>query len=219
MKRFSDLVSMLTVCFKYGFLSLVLVGISPSKAGSYEDFFLAIQRNDAAAVTSLLQRGFDPNSRDPNGQGGLSLAAQNQSWLAVEALLAHPQLDVNALNAAGESALMLAAIKGNLAVCQRLVDRGAKVQHAGWSPIHYAATGPNVQIVEFLLDKGAAIDAVSPNGSTPLMMAARYGSEDSVNLLLRRGADVARRNERNLQATDFARLAGRESLAVRLTRP
>jgi ankyrin repeat protein len=219
MKRFVDFVSVMANRFKYVLLILVFIGVSPAKAGSYEDFFLAIQRNDAAAVTSLLQRGFDPNSRDPNGQGGLGVAVQNQSWLAVEALLAHPQLDVNALNAAGESALMLAAIKGNLAACQRLVDRGANVQHAGWSPIHYAATGPSVQIVEFLLDKGAAIDAVSPNGSTPLMMAARYGSEDSVNLLLRRGADVARRNERNLQAADFARLAGRESLAVRLARP
>jgi ankyrin repeat protein len=76
-----------------------------------------------------------------------------------------------------------------------------------------------VQVVELLLARGAAVDAVSPNGSTPLMLAARYGSEESVNLLLARGADAARRNERQLRAADFARLAGREALAVRLGRP
>lgn len=204
---------------KFVVLSLVLLDFPLAQAGSYEDFFTAVQRNDPATVTSLLQRGFDPNSRDPNGQVGLTLAAQAQSWPVAQALLAHPGADVNALNGAGESALMLAALKGELAWCRRLVERGARIQQPGWSPIHYAATGSNVQTVEFLLSKGADINAASPNGSTPLMMAARYGSEDSVNLLLGRGADVTRRNERNLQAADFARLGGREGLAARLTRP
>ena len=46
----------------------------PAVAGSYEDFFVAIQRDDAATITMLLQRGFDPNTRDPRGQVGLMLA-------------------------------------------------------------------------------------------------------------------------------------------------
>ena len=209
---------MLTKYFRYVLLSLVVLGVSLARAGSYEDFFTAVVRDDASSITALLQRGFDPNSRDPNGQVGLTLAAQGQSWHALEALLRHPGIDVNALNSAGESALMLAALKGDLDWCQRLVERGAKVQQAGWSPIHYAATGPNARIVEYLLGKGATIDAASPNGSTPLMMAARYGSEASVDLLLSRGAEVGRRNERNLQAADFARLGGREALSERLAR-
>jgi uncharacterized protein len=205
--------------FRYAVLSLVVSTISPAMAGAYEDFFAAVRRDDAAGISSLLQRGFDPNSRDPQGQSGLTLAAQAQSWRVVQALMDHPGLDINALNAAGESALMLAALRGDLAWCQRLIDRGAKVQISGWSPIHYAATGPNAKVIELLLARGGEIDAASPNGSTPLMMAARYGSEDSVNVLLARGADAARRNELKLQAADFARLGGRESLAARLARP
>ena len=205
--------------FKYLLLVIVTIGVSGAIAGAYEDFFIAVQRDDAAAITGLLQRGFDPNSRDPNGQVGLTLAAQAQSWRAAQALLVHPGANVNALNAAGESALMLAALKGDLDWCQRLLDRGAKVQQPGWSPIHYAATGPNVRVVELFLARGADVNAESPNGSTPLMMAARYGSEESTNLLLSRGADVGRRNELNLQAADFARLGGREALAKRLARP
>ena len=199
-------------------LSLVGMCLSPAHAGSYEDFFAAVQGNDAAAITALFQRGFDPNSRDPSGQSGLTLAARDQAWKALEVLLAHPAIDVNALNASGESALMLAALRGQLQWCQRLVERGAKVQQPGWSAIHYGATGPNVQVVEFLLGRGADANAISPNGSTPLMMAARYGSEESVNLLLLRGADATRKNQRDLQAADFARLGGREALATRLSR-
>jgi hypothetical protein len=67
-----------------------------------------------------------------------------------------------------------------------------------------------------LLDRGAPIDAKSPNGSTPLMMAARYGAEASVDLLLARGADAKRRNDLNLDAADFARQGGRDFLVERL---
>ncbi len=67
-----------------------------------------------------------------------------------------------------------------------------------------------------LLDRGAPIDARSPNGTTPLMMAARYGSERSVELLVRRGADLRARNQLDLGAADFAREAGREALARQL---
>jgi len=94
--------------------------------------------------------------------------------------------------------------------------RGAKVHGEGWSPLHYAATGPEPEFVRLLLEKGAPVDARSPNGSTPLMMAARYGSEASVDLLLARGADPKLRNQRDLTAADFARMDGRESLAKRL---
>jgi ankyrin repeat protein len=206
-------------CIKFIALLVVLIHTSLANAGAYEDFFLAAQRDDAATITSLFQRGFDPNSRNPDGQVGLTIAARAQAGHALDALLAHPSLDVDAANAAGETALMLVALKGDLGWCQRLIERGAAVQREGWSPLHYAATSPNVKVVELLLARGAAVDAVSPNGSTALMMAARYGSEETVNLLLARGADAARRNERQLRAADFARQGGREALAARLARP
>jgi len=141
---------------------------------------------------------------------------QEHSLKAARALLARPATDMNALNQSGESALMLAAIKGDLEGVQLLLGKGAKINQPGWSAIHYAATGPEPKIVELLLQRGAEVDARSPNDSTPLMMAAQYGSEDSVKLLLARGADLKRRNQLNLSAADFARRAGRESLAKQL---
>ncbi len=195
---------------------LVFTGVSNAFAGSYEDFFRAIEVNDATVVHTLIQRGFDPNSRDPKGQTGLILALRGGAFDAAEVLLKAPNLDVNALNDVGESALMMAALKGHADWSQRLIDRGASIVKQGWSPIHYAATGPDTSTVKLLLDKGAPIDARSPNGSTPLMMAAQYGAESSVDLLLQRGADPRIRNDRGLSAVDFAKLAKREALVARL---
>lgn len=203
---------MLTKYFKKLVYLFVVIGVSCANAGSYEDFFIAIRNDNAGTVKDLLQRGFDPNTRDTKGNSGLTIAMQTQSLKAARALLAMPAVDVDTINQAGESALMLAALKGDLDGMSLLLDRGARVNQPGWSALHYAATGPDAQAVRLLLDRGAEVNAASPNGSTPLMMAAQYGSETSVKLLLERGADVKLRNQRELTAVDFARLSGREPL-------
>jgi len=202
--------------FKYVVYLIVGMWFSVANAGAYEDFFQAVNRDDGRTVRQLIERGFDPNSRDPKGQAALHLALRDESLAVAEALWASSALDVSALNANGESPLMMAALRGNLTWAQRLLERGAQVHKEGWSPIHYAATGPEPKLVALLLDKGAAIDAESPNRSTPLMMASRYGAEASVDLLLARGADARRRNDLNLSAVDFARQAGRDFLVERL---
>ena len=204
---------MFTKYFRKLLYLILAIGFSSSQAGSYEDFFIAIRNDNAGAVTDLLRRGFDPNSRDGKGQPGLTVAMQEQSLKAARVLLAQPALDVDALNQAGESALMMAALKGNLAGLNLLLARGARISQPGWSAIHYAATGPEPQVVTLLIDRGADVNAMSPNGTTPLMMAAQYGPEDSVKILLARGADARARNQLDLRAADFARQGGREPLA------
>lgn len=190
-----------------------VVGFSSASAGAYEDFFRALKRDDPRTVQQLLERGFDPNTVDEEGRGGLLIAMQEPSLKAAEALMLHPQTDVNRLNAVGESPLMMAALKGQLDWCERLIERGADVNKTGWTPLHYAATGGHLKIIDLLLEHHAFIDAQSPNRTTPLMMAARYGSEDSARALMNAGADPTLRNERNMTAADFARSVGREPLA------
>ena len=192
------------------------IWFSSATAGSYEDYFRAVGADDAATVSALLGRGFDPNSPDERGQLGLYLALRDGSLKVAAALLAHPELKVDAVNAADETPLMMAALRGNLEWAQRLLDRGAQVNRTGWTPLHYAASGPEPKLLTLLLDRGAAIEAPSPNRTTPLMMAARYGAPGAAELLLARGADPRARNELGLNAADFARQGGREALAAKL---
>jgi ankyrin repeat protein len=190
--------------------------ISSAFAGAYEDFFRAVNGDDARTVGTLLARGFDPNSRDEQGQVALYVALRAPSPAVLDALWAHPQLEVDAVNGAGETPLMMAALRGNRVWTLKLLQRGAAPHREGWSPVHYAATGPDVEVLRLLLDKGVPVDARSPNGTTPLMMAARYGSEASVDLLLERGANPKLRNQRGHDAAEFARMDGRDKLAQRL---
>jgi uncharacterized protein len=202
--------------FKFVVYLVVAVAFSSARAGAYDDFFSAVARDDDRTVTHLLQRGFDPNSRDPKGQTALILAMRDASPRIAEALWTNAQLDVNVENATGENALMMAALRGQVAWMQRLLERGARPHKDGWSPIHYAATGPEVKAVTMLLERGAPVDAISPKRDTPLMMAARYGSEASVDVLLARGASVTLTNDRNLNAADMARSSGRDFLVERI---
>jgi ankyrin repeat protein len=204
--------------FRYTAYLLAVACVSLASAGSYEDFFDAVGRDDARTVGQLLQRGFDPNARDPKGQTALHLALRDKAPNVAAALWANPALDVNAANASGETPLMMAALRGELDWARRLLERGAQPHREGWSPIHYAATGPEPRLITLLLDKGAPIDAESPNRTTPLMMASRYGVEAGVDVLLARGADAKRRNDLNLGAIEFARQGGREFLVERLQR-
>lgn len=199
--------------------ALMAMAVGPARAGAYEDFFKAVSLDDAGAVEQLLQRGFDPNSLDESGQTALYLSLREGAFKVAAALLRSPELKIDQTNSVGETALMMAALKGHDDWVRRLVERGARIDRDGWTPLHYAATGPKPAAVAWLIERGARIDARSPNGTTPLMMAARYGHEESVDVLLRRGADSTLRNQRDLTAADFARLAGREALATRLGLP
>ena len=68
-------------------------------------------------------------------------------------------------------------------------------------------------MVRLLLEHHAYIDAESPNGTTPLMMAAHYGDPGVVKLLLEEGADPMLRNQQGLTAIDFAHRANRAESA------
>ncbi len=188
----------------------------PARAQDLADLFKAVAIDAPHLVAQALKAGVDPNVRDGQGQLALVLALRDESLQAAEALLADPRLDVDAANAHGETALMMAAMRGQLAWLPRLQARGAQINRAGWTPLHYAASGSALGPVQWLLERGAALDARSPNGTTPLMMAARYGAIDAADWLLARGADRSLRNDRGLTAADFAAAAGRDDLAQRL---
>jgi uncharacterized protein len=194
---------------KYIVYISVITLVSSARADSYVDFFRAINVDNASKVAELLGQGFDPNTMNESGQVPLYLAMREDAPKVAAVLLASPALRIDASNAVGETPLMMAALRGRLDWANKLIERGAKVQKPGWAPVHYAASGPSTELLAMLLDRGAEINALAPNGSTPLMMAARFGPEDSVKLLVQRGADTKLLNDRNLSAADLARNTGR----------
>lgn len=199
--------------FRFIIYLVLAICFSSTGAGSYDDFFVAIKRDDPKAVTRLLERGFDPNTPSQEGLHGLYIALRDGSLKAAGALIDWPKTNIDARSPKDETPLMMAALKGHTEVVRKLMDKGADVNKTGWTPLHYAATNGHLVIMQLLLDEHAYIDAESPNGTTPLMMAAHYGSPAAVKLLLEGGADPRLKNQLGLSAIDFAQRGSRSEAA------
>ncbi len=198
---------------RYSIYLYVLIGYSLAYCGSFDDYFNAIKKDDAATVSTLLGRGFDPNTLNPAGEHGLIVAVREPSLRVISVMLNSAKVNVEVRTPQDESPLMLAALQGLTELCRLLITLGADVNKPGWTALHYAATNGHLKTIQLLLDEYAYIDAASPNGTTPLMMAAHYGSDAAVRLLLDAGAEPTLKNDQGLSAMDFAHLVSRRDAA------
>ncbi|MBI3347693.1 MAG: ankyrin repeat domain-containing protein, partial [Burkholderiales bacterium] len=148
---------------------LALAVASSARAEPIDDLVIAAELNEPRAVLSLLLKGVDPNQVDARGRTAIFTAVREGSQRALESLLSSPQTQVDNVNAKGETPLMIAAIRGSLPAVKALVKRGAAVNRPGWTPLHYACSGPDNGVATFLIAQGAEINARSENGTTPLM--------------------------------------------------
>jgi uncharacterized protein len=193
-------------------------GARAQSPAARDDLLRAVKRDDPHAVRTALLRGADANAADENGEPVLVLAARNKSWAAVRALaeLRGTRLDV--ANGSGSTAMMYASLHGELGLVEFLVGRKAEVNRPGWTPLHFAAANGHVDVIRFLLEHHAYIDAESPNGTTPLMMAARQSHPTAAQLLLDEGADPTPRNQAGLDAAAYAKAAGHAALSQDLVK-
>ncbi len=198
--------------------ALALLATTALRAAPIDELVIAAEMNDGRAVLSLMLKGVDPNQADSRGRKAIFIALREDSLRALDSLLASPLTQVDEPNAQGETPLMIAAIRGSLPAAQALVKHGATVNRKGWTPLHYACSGPDNGVAAFLIEQGAELNARSENGTTPLMMAARYGNSDLVPLLLKAGAEPRAANEQELTAADFAQRGGRDLMARELRR-
>ena len=176
------------------------------KSNSYEEWFAAIEIDDALRCQLLLQRGFDPNTIEPERlDTALILSVRHRAWKVFALLLKHPDVQLDARSRNGDTALMIAAFNGDTKAALELIDKGAEINRPGWTALHYASAVGNLVVIRKLIENSAYIDAESPNKTTPLMMAARAGHLSSVQLLIDEGADVNAKNELGLNAVDFAK--------------
>jgi ankyrin repeat protein len=186
-------------------------------AAPADDLRKAVEFDDGNTVQKLVARGVDPNLKDRKGDPLLVQALREKSLKAARALIHAQNIDFDQPNAAGETALMMASLQGELDMVKLMVDdKEVEINKTGWTPLHYAATNGHIEIVKFLLDRSAYVDAESPNGTTPLMMAARGGHVDIVRLLLEEGADMRIRNQQGMTVIDFAEQYNQPEIAAGL---
>ena len=102
------------------------------------------------------------------------------------------------------SPLWCAAEAGHLAVVERLLKAGAKVNCDQQSALIPAVSGGHLDVVRALIKAGANVDQDLGGGFTLLMLAASMGYLGIVQVLMEAGADVKKQDIRGWTALDYA---------------
>lgn len=121
----------------------------------------------------------------------------------------------------GRTALMRAALKGNRADVQALLDGAADVNaktDAGVTALMLAAGEGHDEVLQALLAKGAEVNARTPGGYTALMCAALNGHTETVRILLDNGADANVKDNGDQTALKYAESKGHTDIIELLTR-
>ncbi len=133
---------------------------------------------DPAVLELLLKAGADPDTADADGQTALMIVAHTSNVMAAELLLRHGAHVAATERLRGQTALHIAAAESQPAMVRELLSRGAdpnarsKVDH----DLRQVSAEPRIQWR-------------APGGLTPLIYAARQGSMECVQALLKAGAD------------------------------
>ena len=173
-------------------LASILSLLSPgAEQPASRPLFEAIQKNDSAAVSRLLNSGLGANARDADDTPALMDAALQAGPDVVKILLEHAA-DPNAADKAGLTALMWAV--PDAAVMKLLIDAGANVNAQSTTqrrtPLLIAATYPSsTAALQLLLDHGADIHAKDRLGVHALGRAALSGDVAVVRFLVEHGCD------------------------------
>lgn len=197
-------------------LAAAVMALSSQALGASENWWIDITNDRVGQIRSQLAMGEDPNAVSDKGQPSIMQAIQDSAWDVYDLLVRHRNINVNIVNAHDETPLMYLSVIGQTQRAADLIRKGAEVNRLGWTPLHYAASKGHLDTVKLLLANKAMVNAPSPDGTSPLMMAAYAGSEEVVRILLNAGADVTARNLRGEDAAVWARRKNENRLAAQL---
>jgi uncharacterized protein len=146
-----------------------------------------------SVAIGLLSLGAATSSIASSGQETLADLIRDGNREAVLAAITSPDIDVNAPEADGSTALMWATYKVDHELVRALLKAGAKANvtnNYGSSPLTEAVKLGDADLVRVLLDAGADPNSANQDNQTALMLASSIGSLKIAEMLIARRANV-----------------------------
>ena len=154
---------------------------------------LASEMGNVDAMNVLLRAGADRTIKDAIGNTWIHYAIRGGCSKEVLQSIIDQGAYVNATNKKNVTSLMLAMEKRNVDAMNVLLRAGADrtIKDAnGNTWIHYAIRGGcSKEVFQSIIDQGAYVNATNKKNVTFLMLASEMGNVDTMNVLLRAGAD------------------------------
>lgn len=186
---------------------------------------IAARMGHKDVISLLIGQGSDVVKPNLAGSTPLLRAVESDRRRAAKLLL-EAGADPNTGNLKGIQPLTAAAFNGNDRLVTLLLEHGADPAHAdrtGKTAIIYAAGKGFTGVVERLLEAGVTVDLTDSHDLTPLMWAAGHANDvpakealATIDLLLSRGADLDRRDDRGRNALMIAAERGHEDVVRHL---
>ena len=158
----------------------------------------------------FVDRGANVNAVNDEGQTALMWAAERNSADVAKFLLAN-KAGPGLRNKRGQTALHIAAANFHAAIVGDLLASGAEADLRdadGKTALLLVANSESFvpdDIMNLLLSKGADLNALDPEGNSPLITAAKAGSLPGVEYLLGKGARTDLKNKDGMTALMYAR--------------
>lgn len=150
--------------------------------------YVAVKEKNLITVSSLLEKGADPNIKDKEDCTALHYAClSKEPDLNLISLLIENGADPNIKNKNNCTALHSAAYAGCLESVKLLINLrkrqrakcNVKNEH-GDTPLHYAVRKNRLEVVKYLVEHGSNINIANAEGRTPLQVAIKYNRDNDI---------------------------------------
>ena len=158
---------------------------------------------ESNSTAYLIKAGADLNSRAVDGKTPLIVASVHGSVGAIQALIAHRNIDINARDKDGYSAIHRAVTSENFPIIRQLLIAGADADlstNRGYGALHIAAGTGQLHILKFLIKHKVDVNKRAFDGDTPLLIACTAADANIVSELVLAGASVNIRGSVGLTA-------------------
>lgn len=182
----------------------------------------AIEKAHSHIINVLLEKGADPNIRDPKElsftplhraaiRGG-EKGANASSYTQIVTALLEKGADPNVQDRLSHTPLSYAAQTGFVGAASALIEKNADLNardQNNRTPLHDATRSGSIQLVKLLIEKGADLNVQDRQKCTALHYAAYKKFTEIMAILIERGADPKIRDDFYLipsQVTYIARI-------------